>query len=155
MIAAITGHRKLGGYITPNPIYTFVAQKIEKALIELKPDKILSGMAIGADQLACEICIKLGIPYIAAIPHKGQELFWPKEAQVKYHELLDSAEKIETISPGGFASWKMQARNQWMVDRADVLIAIFSGAAGGTKNCFEYAEKKKKHILRIDPNDFK
>ena len=51
MILAITGHRpnKVGGYDIPNPTYISVCQKIEKALIKIKPEKMLIGMALGVD----------------------------------------------------------------------------------------------------------
>lgn len=157
MIAAFTGHRpqKLGGFSTPNAIYNKVCEHLEIVLKELKPEKCISGMAVGVDQWSAEICIKLGIPFIAAIPFKGQELFWPQQSRTRYEELLTHAERIEIVSPGGYASWKMQARNQWMVDNSNVLIAVFDGTAGGTRNCFEYAEKNKKRILRINPAEFK
>jgi uncharacterized phage-like protein YoqJ len=45
----------------------------------------------------------------------------------------------------------MQIRNEWMVDRADQVIAIWDGTSGGTANCVEYATKMNKPILRIDP----
>lgn len=49
MIVAFTGHRpdKLGGYKLPNPTYVKVCQQIETKLVELKPEKIISGMALG------------------------------------------------------------------------------------------------------------
>lgn len=48
MIIAGTGHRpsKLGGFILPNPTYIKVCKKIEDHLLELKPEKVLSGMAL-------------------------------------------------------------------------------------------------------------
>ena len=47
MIVAFTGHRpqKLGGYKLPNPTYIKVCQEIESTLKELKPEKVISGMA--------------------------------------------------------------------------------------------------------------
>lgn len=55
MIISFTGHRNIGGYTIPNPTYNKVKAEIESLLLDLKPDKILSGMAIGADMLAA-IC---------------------------------------------------------------------------------------------------
>jgi uncharacterized phage-like protein YoqJ len=157
MIVAFTGHRptKVGGYKIPNPMYSFVRTEIERILTELKPNKAISGVALGVDQWAAEVCITLDIPFVAAVPFRGQELYWPKESQIKYCDLLGQADKIEYVSQGGFASWKMQARNVWMVDNSDILIAVFDGSNGGTKNCFDYATAKGKKIIRINPLDFK
>ena len=48
---------------------------------------------------------------------------------------------------------KMQKRNIWMVDNADVLVAIWDGSSGGPKNTVEYTRKVKKPILHIDPKE--
>lgn len=39
-----------------------------------------------------------------------------------------------------------------MVDRCDKLIACYNGdTSGGTYNCVQYAKKKGKEIIVIDP----
>lgn len=157
IVVAFTGHRpnKLGGYSTPNPMYNYIEGQITDTLIQIKPRQVISGMALGVDQWAAEVCIKLGIPFLAAIPFRGQELYWPPESRKKYFELLDKAASVEFVNPGSYASWKMQSRNEWMVNHCDVLIAVFDGTPGGTKNCFDYAVDKEKKIIRINPKDFK
>lgn len=152
-IIAGTGHRpsNLGGYKIPNPVYNYVFEETSKILLDKKPAKVLTGMAIGYDQMLAEACIKLQIPFIAALPFLGQELWWPKETQKHYHSLLEHAEQVEVISAGGFASWKMQARNKWLVDNCNLLVAAYCGTKGGTHNCIEYAKEIKRNILIIDP----
>lgn len=44
-----------------------------------------------------------------------------------------------------------QQRNQWMVDRADAVLAVWDGSPGGTANCVNYARKVGKPITIIDP----
>ncbi len=154
MIAAFTGHRpdKLGGYNVPNPIYIHVCQQIEKALKELKPDKIISGMALGVDQWAAYIAHKLEIPFIAAIPFAGQESAWPQRSQTTYRHLLKLASEQVIVSPGKYNRQKMQIRNEWMCDRCDKLIAVYNGdTSGGTFNCVQYAIGAGKDIYYIDP----
>lgn len=153
MIVGFTGSRpqKIGGFKTPNPTYNYICSELEKALLELKPDKAISGMALGFDSIAAETCIKLGITFIAACPFKDQDAIWPAASRKKYLELLAQAERVECISPGGYAAYKMQVRNEWLVERSDVLIVCFDGSAGGTKNCFDYAVKQNKSIIKINP----
>lgn len=154
MIVSFTGHRpnKLGGYTIPNLIYNNVTSQIEKTLRELKPEKAISGVALGVDQWAAKVCIKLGIPFIAAIPFEGQEKIWPQESKDRYNDLLKkAAETIYVCSPE-YAAWKMQKRNIWMVDNSDVLIAIWDQTSGGTANCVKYAKSIGKKIILIDPN---
>jgi uncharacterized phage-like protein YoqJ len=157
LIASFTGHRppKLGGYSVPNPIYNFVRGELRRVLMELKPDETISGMALGLDQWAAEVCIELEIPFIAAIPFKGQENYWPEESRERYYKLLAAASRVHVVNHGGYASWKMQTRNQWMVDNSNVVIAVFDGTPGGTKNCYDYADRCGKQIIKIDPQDYK
>lgn len=47
--------------------------------------------------------------------------------------------------------WLMQKRNEYMVDLADRVIAVWDGSKGGTANCIKYAEKVGKEIIKIKP----
>lgn len=153
MILAFTGHRpnKLGGYTIPNKTQQWVWERIREELEVLWPDKAITGMAQGVDQWAAQICLIMGIPYVAAIPFVGQESLWPEKAQKDWKFLLQNAAESIVVSEGGYAVEKMQIRNKWMVDHCDVLLAVWDGTAGGTANCVRYAEKKKKQIVRINP----
>lgn len=153
MIISFTGHRpqKIGGYKTPNPIYTFLCQETEKLLIALNPEETISGMALGFDWIGAEVSIKLGIPFIASVPFIGQESIWPEHSKKQYRELLAKAKEVVIVSEGSYSVEKMQIRNCWMADRADEVIACFDGTKGGTKNCIDYAIKKGKRIYCIDP----
>jgi uncharacterized phage-like protein YoqJ len=153
MIVAFTGHRpdKLGGYKLPNPTYLHVCQQIDKTLRDLKPDKVISGMALGIDQWAAHIAYKLKIPFLAAIPFEGQEKAWPIKSQLTFHLLLKLAAEKVIVSPGGYSAAKMQVRNEWMVDHCDKLIAVWDGTPGGTGNCVNYAKSKNSDIIYINP----
>lgn len=154
MKIAFTGHRpdKLGGYNLPNPVYIHVCQEIDKTLKELKPEKVITGMALGIDQWAASIAYKLKIPYLAAIPFESQECKWPEKSQKTYRMLRKLASEEVIVSEGGYAAHKMQIRNEWMVNNCDILIAIYNGdKSGGTYNCIEYAESINKKIIYIDP----
>jgi uncharacterized phage-like protein YoqJ len=156
MIVAFTGHRpnnkSMGGYNLPNPTYNFVCQQIEKHLKELKPEKIISGMALGVNQWAANIAVKLRIPFIAAVPFANQESKWPEKSRIIYQKLLTKAHDIVFVSPPGYKKHKMQVRNEWMVDHCDLLIGVFDGTSGGTANCIAYAKSCNKNIIIIDPN---
>lgn len=155
MIISFSGHRpdKLGGYKLPNPTYIKVCKKIEAALIEIKPEKCISGMALGIDQWSASICIKLGIPFIAAIPFLGQEGVWPEESKRIYKILLSKANEQVIVSEGGYAAAKLQIRNEWMVDNCNKLLAVWDGSQGGTGNCYKYAESINRDIYRINPKE--
>lgn len=156
MKIAITGHRppKVGGY-APSVTQAYIMLELLQTFAILK-DKypslvILTGMAQGVDQWAAEVCCDLELPFIAYLPCQGQELSWPAASQVYYHRLLEEAQSVKIISHGPYRSWKMQVRNEHLVNDSEFLIAVWNGSSGGTGNCVEYAERLNRKVLRIDP----
>jgi uncharacterized phage-like protein YoqJ len=141
---AFTGHRpeKLGGY-SPQVQAKLVA--FAKSFLYPRKDMILlcySGMALGWDQAVAEACVDLSIPFAAAIPFLGQESTWPESSQRHYHDLVKAAATVVYVCDEGFAGWKMQKRNEYMVDNCHALIGLWDGTPGGTANCIKYAVKK-------------
>jgi uncharacterized phage-like protein YoqJ len=153
-VLAVTGHRpdKLGnewdmrGEISQR-VYHDMANYIETN----RPSQMISGMALGVDMLWAALAIKEDIPLLAAIPFEGQEKAWPQKSQDLYHSLLSKATEVVAVCPPGYAAWKMQKRNMWMVDNCDLLVAVWDGTDGGTANCYRYAESVNKPIFRIKP----
>ena len=155
MILAFTGHRptKLGGWKEPNPVKRLVKAELVRLLMELKPEHVVSGMALGVDQWAAEIAFDLGIPFLAAVPCDDQDHIWKPEAQTRYRELLAKAMHVVVVSPGPYARWKMPERNHWMVDHCDKLIAVWDGSPGGTSECVSYAKRRGKPIIMVVPRE--
>lgn len=147
MVSAMTGHRppKLGGYDPMNPTRRALKAAVRAFYIRAGIRKAIIGMALGFDQDAAWVAHSLGLPFVAAVPFEGQELAWPNQAQAEYRELLKLAHEVVIVSPGGYAAWKMQKRNEWMADRAAEaqgwLGAGWDGSDGGTANCVRYAER--------------
>ena len=55
-----------------------------------------------------------------------------------------------------YSATNMQLRNEYMIDNSDVLIAIWTGKRyGGTFNAIQYAIRKNKRIIWIDPTQKK
>lgn len=149
MIIAGTGHRpsKLGGY---GPEVTRkLIQIATDYLQEHKPAYVISGMALGWDTALAIAANNLDIPFIAAVPFRGQENAWPHGSKVLYKHLLLNAEHVEYVCDDGYAAWKMQQRNKWMVDNCDVLLALWDGSNGGTGNCIKYAKSVGRDIHNL------
>ena len=155
MKIAITGHR-------PDKIYDhieWITTKLDQIFTALKPELIISGMAVGVDQLAAEIAIANEIPVLAAIPFLGQENRWNERDKINYNALLKQATTVEVLSntPSDYyeAVKFLHARNKWMVDRADLIVAVWDGSKGGTSNCVNYAKrvqsKRNLPIVRLNP----
>lgn len=155
MIISVTGHRpnKLMAHGKPAYPGTFSYDRLVslsmKALSSYQPDKVISGMALGFDMAIAQAAVHLDIPFVAAIPFKGQESKWPKPSQDYYWALLDHANEIEYVNEEGYAAWKMQRRNEWMVDHADAVIAMWNGTSGGTENCVKYAKERCKNVINF------
>lgn len=156
MRIAVTGHRpnKLGNeYDLVGPYSDHVRKNLQEVINVYKHihPYLLTGMALGIDQLWASLAITNDLPFIAYIPFKGQELKWPEKSQKMYRYLLSRAEEIIICSPGSYTPQKMQIRNMKMVDDCNLLVGVHDGTEGGTYNCLKYAEDKSKPILRIDP----
>jgi uncharacterized phage-like protein YoqJ len=149
LVIAGTGHRpdKLGGYSED------VFQRlVDLALAELdarRPTRAISGMALGWDQALAEACARYGVPFVVAVPCDGQERMWPQASQLKYRRLLGDAAEVVVVCPGPYAGWKMQRRNEWMVDHASEVWALWDGSPGGTKNCVDYAARSEVLVINL------
>lgn len=154
---AFTGHRpnKLGGYNDKFNLKTPIMKAVDKAIIPFRftDIMIISGMALGVDTWAAEYAIQHNIPFQAFVPFEGQEKMWPPASQVYYRELLSKAHVVIKVCPPGYAAWKMQKRNEAMVDICNILIAVWDGTSGGTSNCVQYVKSKGRKIIYINPKE--
>lgn len=154
MIICGTGHRpdKLGGYSQAvNDALFDLAQKWLENNPQVKG--VISGMAQGWDMELAEAALTLGIPLTCAVPFEGQELVWPEAVQIRYRRILEQATNVTYVGTPGFSSKKMNTRNAWMVDRADLVLALYDGGeSGGTANCVRYARAKEVRVENLWPD---
>ena len=149
-----TGHRKL-----PKGSEQWVNGQLIKAIEKaIKKDYFtyISGGAIGVDQMAAKAVLLARafdprIKLIIARPFPSQDKVWPSHVRGKFKQLLEMADQIVDVCEDPYAVWKMQKRNEWMVDNSNATVAVWKGGNGGTFNCIKYAESKRSYILRIDP----
>lgn len=157
MIIAGTGHRpdKLGGY--SDEAFQVLVDILVEFLIVIKPRTVISGLALGFDQALAQAVIHINeqkllphqIKLIGAAPFKSQDSNWPQSSKTYYQELLKKCDKVIIVSEGDYSVAKMMKRNKWMVDNANVIVTIFDGTSGGTKNTVDYAESKKKQVINL------
>lgn len=154
---AITGHRpnKLGNdYELKSPLVNKIKAEIEIIISREKPDYLISGMALGIDTLFAQISITKGIPLVAALPCINQDKMWVQESKEIYNRILNHPKThTHLVTATEYDRFCMQARNRWMVDNCELLIAVWDGSTGGTGNCVKYAKKQKKPIIYINPKE--
>jgi uncharacterized phage-like protein YoqJ len=145
---AITGHR-------PERIkdMSLVEKALEDAYNELEVSKVIQGMAAGVDLLAAKVAYRMEIPFVSARPWAGHK---PRIADdYNYMMAMNYAVEVVNVDPSVKyrGPWVYHNRNEWMVDRAELLIAVWDGTKkGGTFNCIKYAQSKDLCVWWIDPD---
>lgn len=170
MIISTTGHRPNGlpkeyGYNLNNEAWTKLKEYIEATIEECykyaTPNEeltLVTGMALGVDTAFWEVAAKLrknnpNIRIEAALPFIGQEKKWTEESQKQYKQMLSESDKVTIVSEGGFAKYKMMARNRYMVNKSDIVIAVICKETGGTAQCVKYAKEHNKVVIEINPQN--
>lgn len=154
MIISGTGHRPKD---IPNGYSLVTFNKLidaaTKALDIIRPEKVISGMALGWDQALAIASHRLSIPLVAAVPFPGQELQWPEDSQKLYGRILVKACEVKYVynaRPNDYrdVARLMNVRNTWMVDNSNLILALWSGKqTGGTANCISYAASRHKPVV--------
>lgn len=145
---AFTGHRQMED--------NFDAARFEEVLTAYIQEgyvTFLCGMAVGFDMLAAELVLKLKKTYpqlklIACIPCDCQSKYFRAEQKARYESILQSCEEVRVLSPRYYKGC-MQARDRYMVDNCDLLVAYKRVNEGGTYYTLNYALSLNKRICLI------
>ena len=150
-----TGHR---------PDKMELGEKEIKPLLEKAIDDAISkgfvtfitGMAMGTDIWAAEIVLEKkkkndAIHLICALPHPNFETKRSLTEKMRFSKILKKADLIRQISDHYYRDC-YQKRNEWMVDRSSLVIAVFNGEPSGTKNTVVYAQKKGVEVNNVLKN---
>ena len=119
--------------------------------------EFISGGALGFDQVAARAVIgveEIGHPVklTMALPFPGFESKWIPKSKREFAELELRANKTLYVCDAGYAPWKMQRRNEWMVNESTIVIALYGpDKTGGTLNCIHYAMTLFRPIVKIHP----
>lgn len=169
----VTGHRpqKLYGFDIGNPKWTALKEKLKTLLLDNGCTTAVTGMALGVDMIfAIAVCelkdAGYDIKLHCAIPCLEHTKKWEEIAKdgwnettrnnmrvsiLIYQKILEYADVKKIVTEQPYEPWMMDARNRYMVDMSDAVIAVWDGSPGGTGNCVRYAEKKNKPIIRVIP----
>jgi len=168
-----TGHRpnKIPGFDWNDPWKNEGVYTVRNLLLPILEEKIqqgatkfMSGGAIGFDQIAFFTVQQLKKRYphiknIVAVPYKEQPKIWRNpEILYWYSRMLELADLVTYVDKtplymrdihtpvGVHSNYKLQIRNEYMVDSVQGVIAFWDGTPGGTANCIEYAKRFNRYI---------
>jgi uncharacterized phage-like protein YoqJ len=125
----------LGGY-DDNATAARVRAKLAEILAakrRIDPDlTVLTGLGLGAEQLAAEAAASEGIPYVAVLAFPGVERVWPDSSRRKFAQLLAAASAtivLQSKVPESkqTAGGALARRNAWLARHADEAIVVWDG----------------------------
>lgn len=119
------------------------------------------GGALGVDQWSGEILLRLkeqpeygGIELIVVLPFTGHEDGWDERSKARLLFLLQQSAKVVIVCNAPSAE-AYKARNRYMVDHSDVLVAVYDNARAirsGTGMTVNYAQLKGIPLILIHPD---
>jgi uncharacterized phage-like protein YoqJ len=158
-----TGHRpnRLFGYDFTSEgnvkiikrLRTLICRYIERRGIHT----FVSGMALGIDMWSAMVVLALKVKYphiklVCAIPCAEQYSKWQQKDVTMYQNILEQANEVYYVSSEPYTNWCMVARDKWMVDNTNHVLAVWNGAHdGGTFQTVKYAMKRQRPILQLHP----
>ncbi len=141
-----TGHRELGDDFSAKKLRNAIEEQIKKGVIDF-----YNGMAKGFDLAAATAVVKLKKKYpqirlIACVPCYGQEKYFSEKDKKTYVATLKKADEKIVLSQQYFRGC-MQARDRYMAERADGMIAYCKKDEGGAA----YTVKIFKKLHPLSP----
>jgi len=170
---------KLGGYNWDAPLNQRIRKNVEVQVVDIinqnpKETKFVFefGGALGFDQFCFDVVFKIKELYAhtnpeieitleLAIPFFNQYKVWTNLEDVQRYLLQKKIAdivtyvdklgdyKVKGATAGKYKFEKMQKRNEYIDNNVDILIAMWDGSDGGTKNCIDYAKEIGLNIIRM------
>ena len=139
-----TGHRPDKMELGEKEIKPLLEKAIDDA-IAAGYVTFITGMAMGTDIWAAEIVLERkkknnDLHLICALPHPGFESRRSDEEKKRFNDIVKNADLVKVINDRYFNGC-YQVRNEWMVSKSNLVIAVFDGQKSGTANTIAYAKR--------------
>lgn len=145
---AVTGHQPpaLGGY---GPEVSAALLRVARGWVAARrPSEVVSGMAAGWDLAMAEAALLEGVPLVAALAFEEQGAEWPDGAAAHLRGLLARAGHVHLMAKER-APGMWTARDRWVLERGSRVVALWSGAEGGTARAVATALKLGKPVENL------
>jgi len=143
----LTGHRELPADFDNKILYN----TLESLLLE-GCDTFFCGMAEGFDLLSLGLLLELKDRYHftveACVPFRGQEKNFSPRNRELYFDYLQKCDKITVLSDT-YKKGIFLARDRYMVDECDVVLAYLTKQSGGTYYTVNYAKSRGKEVRYV------
>lgn len=115
----------------------------------------VSGGALGTDTLAALLILEKreknpSLTLEIAVPFPEQDKLWNESDKTVYREILARADIVTTVSCA-YNPHALRARNGFMLEVCDALIAVFDGSRGGTFQTVSMAYDQGIRTIFIKP----
>jgi len=116
----------------------------------------ISGMAQGVDTYAAEAVLALSrvlpdLELVCAVPYPGYALRLPITHRARYESIILGCARC-AVTAERYTSQCMGLRNQYMVENSSLVIAVYDGQYGGTRNTVALAKEKGRDVFLIVPD---
>ena len=150
-----TGHRPDKMELGEKEIKPLLEKSIDDAIAEGYVT-FITGMAMGTDIWAAEIVLERkkrnkDLHLICALPHPNFDSRRSITEKMRFSKIIKKADLVKEINDHYFTGC-YQVRNEWMVDRSNLVIAVFNGQKSGTKNTIDYAKRKGVKVVNVLDN---
>lgn len=147
-----TGHRPEKLSLSESEVKPLLEKAIDNAIADGYVT-FITGMAKGTDIWAAEIVLEKKkqndtLHLICAVPHPDFEKRRGFFEEQRYDRIIKNADYVTTISDHYYKAC-YQKRNEWMVDRSSLVIAVWNGQPSGTKNTIDYANRKGIRVVNV------
>ncbi len=108
------------------------------------------------DMYAAEIVLELKEKYPqitleCAIPYERQAVRWPEALRNRYFSIAEQCDQ-ETMLQTHYTPDCLRKRNRYMVDHADIVLAVWNGSPSGTGQTVWFAQNRRKPVWLIFPD---
>ena len=108
------------------------------------------------DMYAAEIVLALKEKYPqitleCAIPYERQAVRWPEALRNRYFSIAERCDR-ETMLQRQYTPDCLRKRNRYMVDHADIVLAVWNGSPSGTGQTVWYARETGKPVWILWPD---
>ena len=139
-------------------IKAILRERSEYLINQRNVTHFISGGSLGVDTWAMEVVLSLKEKYPqvtleCALPYPTMPDRFAHEHRMRYDALAEKCDRIVAVCPEYTGVACLDARDEYMVDRAGFLIAIWQGIMSGTGRTIFYARRLGREVFCFYPRN--